>query len=220
MFKKAQQVVVPVLAVDVVEHGAGRVAGIGRVHPASGQPPEQKAVDRAEGELAALGRGARTRHLVEQPGELGRREVGVDHEPGARAHHGLVAVRHQPRAAIGGAPVLPDDGAMHRPARGPLPQHDGLALVGDADRGDRGGVQPGPGERLAADVLRVPPDGLGIVLDPAVLRIVLLELALGAGDRLARPVEHDRPSAGGALIDRQDVFGHPRPSPTGKCRRP
>ena len=37
----------------------------------------------------------------------------------------------------GGAPVLPHDGPVQRAAGAPVPHHRGLALVGDADRGDR-----------------------------------------------------------------------------------
>ena len=56
MPKQREQLVVPVLAVDVEEQGARGVGRVGRVHRAAGQAPEQEAVDRAEGELAALGR--------------------------------------------------------------------------------------------------------------------------------------------------------------------
>ena len=40
------------------------------------------------------------------------------------------------RADVGGAAVLPDDGAVHGRAGGAVPHHGGLALVGDADGGD------------------------------------------------------------------------------------
>ena len=42
----------------------------------------------------------------------------------------------QLRADVGGAAVLPDDGAVHGLPGGAVPDHGGLALVGDADRGD------------------------------------------------------------------------------------
>ena len=42
----------------------------------------------------------------------------------------------QSGADVGGAAVLPDDGAVHGLAGGAVPHHGGLALVGDADRGD------------------------------------------------------------------------------------
>ena len=101
---------------------------------AAGQAPEQEAVDGAEGELAALGGGARARRVVEQPGDLGGGEIGVDDEAGRRRDRGSCALGLQPRATLGGAPVLPDDRVGDRLAGLALPDDRGLALVGDADR--------------------------------------------------------------------------------------
>ena len=55
MRKSREQVLVPVLAVDVEEHGARCVGRVGGVDRAAGQAPEQEPVDRAERQLAALG---------------------------------------------------------------------------------------------------------------------------------------------------------------------
>ena len=217
--EQAQQVGVPVLAVDVVQHGARGVARVGGVHFAPGQPPQQKRIDRAECQLAAFRRLARARDLVQQPGELGGREVGVDQEAGALPHQGVVTCGAELAAALGGPPVLPDDRAVHRLAGRPLPQHHGLTLVGDAECGDPLRLEPGFGERLATDRERVPPDGLRVMLHPARARVVLLELALALRDRRARAVEHDRARAGGALIDRQDVMGSGH-APSPRCGDP
>ena len=53
-------------------------------------------------------------------------------------------------ADVGGAAVLPDDGAVHGLAGGAVPHHGGLALVGDADRGDVLRLQAGFLQRVAA----------------------------------------------------------------------
>ena len=205
MPSSAQQVVVPVLAVDVVEHGARRIGRIGGVDPAFGQPPEQKAVDGAEGQLAALGGGSGTFDLVQQPGELGGREIGVDQQAGPRLDQLAVATLAQLPAALGGAPVLPDDRPVDRLARGPVPEDDGLALVGDADGGDGAGGEACLGQGFAGDREGIPPDDLGVMLDPAGTWIVLLELALAGGDRPTVPIEDQSAGAGGALVERQDV---------------
>ena len=211
--QEPEQLVVPVLAMDVVEHRARGVARVGGMHLAAGETPEQERIDGAERQLAALGRLPRARDLVEQPGELGRGEVRIDHQAGARPHQGIVAGGAERAAALGGAPVLPHDRAVHRLTARPLPQHHGLALVGDTERGDVCGLQPRLGQRFATDRDRVLPDGLGIMLDPAGAWVVLRELALALRDRRARPIEHDGARAGGALIDRQDVtrWGHAPP---------
>src|SRR5205085_11090626 len=94
---------------------------------------------------------------------------------------------------------------------GALPQHRRLALVGDADRRDRA---LGGRDGLATGCDDALPDFLWIVLDPARLRVNLAQLA--ARDMVDRPrrIEQDRPGAGGALIDRQNVIeGRHNPGP-------
>jgi hypothetical protein len=66
--------------VDVVEQRARGVGGVGGMHLAAGQPPEQEAVDGAEGEFAPFGAGAGALHLVEQPGDLGAGEIGIEQQ--------------------------------------------------------------------------------------------------------------------------------------------
>ena len=94
--------------------------------------------------------------------------------------------RRQVIAVPCGAAVLPDDGVVHRLAGRAIPHHRRLALVGDADAGQRRGVELGLGERAAADLDRRAPDLLGIVLDPARLGEDLRQLLLRRRDRLAR----------------------------------
>jgi len=81
-----------------------------------------------------------------------------------------------------------------------IPQHRRLALVGDPDRGNVAGLkfrflQCGFGRRQ----LRCP-NFFGIVLHPAGLRIMLLELLLRDGVNLAIVIEDDAATAGRALI--------------------
>jgi hypothetical protein len=67
---------------------------------------------------------------------------------------------------------------MHGLPRGAVPDDRGLALVGDADRGDVFRLQPGLFQRLAANRDRRGPDVLGLVLDPARGREMLREFLL------------------------------------------
>ena len=106
-------------------------------------------------------------------------------------------------AAGGGAAVLPDERAMQRLARRRVPADDGLALVGDADRLELAGLQARVVERLAGDRVRDVPDLRRVVLDPAGLREVLRELAVGAADALPLQVEHQAGRAGRPLVDRE-----------------
>ena len=69
-----------------------------------------------------------------------------------------------------------------RPAGATVPHDDGLALVGDADRGDRFGRASATAARpsVAGDGL---PDLVGVVFDPAGLGEVLGELAVRRAER-------------------------------------
>ena len=74
---------------------------VGDVRAAAGELPDEPGVDRAEGELAALGALARAGDVVEQPADLGAAEVGIDHQPGALAHQAFGAHLSSARAHCG-----------------------------------------------------------------------------------------------------------------------
>jgi hypothetical protein len=85
-----------------------------------------------------------------------------------------------------------------------IPDADGLALVGDADRLQVALADRRVLERLGRDLTRRLPDLGGVVLDPAGLGEVLLELAIGAAGELRLAVEDQAGRAGRALVDRED----------------
>ena len=149
--QELQQLVVPVAGADVEQQRARRVGGVGGVHLAAGQPPQQKAVDRAEQRARRARPRARAGDVVEHPGDLGGGEIRIEQQAGLGRDRRLVALGLQLRADVGGAAVLPDDGAVDRPAGGAVPDDRGLALVGDADGGDvLGRCTPACCHRLAA----------------------------------------------------------------------
>ena len=118
---------------QIHQQRAARVGRVGHVH--ARQVPGQPAVDRARRQLAGLGARARARQLVEQPRELGAREVRRERQARLRAEAVDRAERRDP---LGAARVLPHDRVGERAPALALPQHDRLALVGDADRRDVG----------------------------------------------------------------------------------
>src|SRR5690242_13939775 len=95
-----------------------------------------------------------------------------------------------------GAAILPDNRVVNRLAGGALPDHRGLALIGDADPGDVAGREPGFGECLAHGVDHRAPNLLRVMLDFAGRRIDLAQLALRDGKRRQRRVIHDRARRG------------------------
>ena len=68
--------------IDIEQQRARGIGGVGCVHLAAGQPPEQKTVDGAESEPAGLGERARAFHMLEQPGDLGGGEIGIEQQAG------------------------------------------------------------------------------------------------------------------------------------------
>jgi hypothetical protein len=187
---------VPLEPTDVEEHRPRGVGVVGRVAP--GELEEQPGVDRAEDRPPdALG-------VAQQPLDLRPGEVGVEDEAGALAHERLVAGRAQLLAALGRAPVLPDERPVNRLPGGGVPGDHRLALVGDADRVELAALDARCGDRLRRDSAGDVPDFGGVVLDPTRPREVLLELGVGAAGNPPLAVEDQAGRPGRALVDRED----------------
>jgi hypothetical protein len=157
------------------------------VHRTAREAKEQKALDRSEAELPALGATARAGEVSEQPGELGGAEIGVEEEAGLVPDHGLEPRSPQALAVGRRAAVLPDDGVREQPPAVPLPEEGRLPLIADPDRGDLAPADAVLGEHPTGGPDLGLPEKLRIVLDPAGLRIDLWMLLLGhAGGPHAR----------------------------------
>ena len=197
---------------DVEQQRARGIAGIGRMHAAVGQLPDQPGIDGAERQFAVARALPGPRHVVQQPLQLGGGKIRIQHQSGLALDQRLMSLPAQLVAALGRTAVLPDDGAGHGLAGDAVPQHRGLALVGDADRDggraritvahQRGGRprQAGPGHGQ----LRLP-DVLGVVLDPARTGEQLGELLLGDGDDLPGMIDQQGARTGRALVQRKDI---------------
>ena len=174
--EEVEELRVPAQGAQVHEQRAAGVGRIGDVGLPAGEPPGEEGVDGPEGDLPLRGPAADPLLVVEEPAELGGREVGVEHEPGALADPGLAAGVLEPLALRRGAAVLPDDGPGERGVAAPAPERHRLPLVGDAHRGHVAPGDAGAGERPAQRGDGRVPDLLEVVLDPARLREVLGEL--------------------------------------------
>ena len=209
--EQSQQFLVPVLCVQVEQHGARGIAHIGGMHPRATltacELPQQPTVHRAKRQIALPCQGARARHMVEQPFEFGARKIRVDHQPGFVPHQLLQAARAKFGAQCFSAPVLPHDGVVQRLPRVPVPQHGGFTLVGDAYGRDVFRTQPSLRQSILGCGELAGPNLIGIMLHPAGLRKNLPELALCRGHRATLEVEHDGAGTGGALVQGEQVSG-------------
>jgi len=190
--------------VDIKKQRARGVAGVGQVAFATGQVPDQPGIDRAESQFPGLGFGAGARHVIQQPGQLGAGEIRVQHQSGLLPEGRFMPPGPEQVALAGGAPVLPDDGMVDRPAAGAVPDHGSFALVGDADRGDIGGGQAGPGNRLHRHSQLRGPDLVGVVLHQTRCGKELAELLLGQATDISVMVEHQGTGTGRSLVKGKD----------------
>ncbi len=143
--------------------------------------------------------------MVQNPLHFGAGKVGVDEQAG-----GLLDVIPQPRrlqalALRSGAAALPDNGVAHRNARGSIPSHGGLPLVGDADGRNIPRRGPGALHRLAHGVEGGLQNLYRVVLHIARLGVNLPELLLAHSRDAAKGVEQHRPGTGGTLVNGENV---------------
>ena len=98
-----------------------------------------------------------------------------------------------------GALVLPDEGWRGRSAGGLVEGHHGLALIGDADRGDLAGIESAG--HLAQGLGDEAPDLFGVVLDESRRWIGLAKLAVGDVDHAGLGIEDESSDPRGTGID-------------------
>ena len=80
-----EQFVVPGAGVEVEQHGARGVAGIGDMQRAAGEIPQQPGVNGAEGQFAPPGALPGAGHVIQNPAQLAAGEIGVNDQAGLAA---------------------------------------------------------------------------------------------------------------------------------------
>ena len=192
-----------------------RAAGIGPVAAklrAARERPDHPGIDGAQTQLACR-RGLGSRGNVrENPSHLARRIVGREYQTRRVAHQlGHTLARGQLVAQLTGAGALPHHGVAQRLARRAPPGNGGLALVGDADAGDVGRIDPGllhhgtrHGQNIGGNLGRIMAHPAGLVDNLAVR-------AIGTMNQMAALVHQQRLGALRGLIDSDDVAAHGHP---------
>ncbi len=190
---------------DVEQHGPRGVGVVGDVHLAAGEFPDQPGIDGAEHQLAFAGALAAAFNVVQDPLDLGTGEVRVNHQTCGVLDVLLKTVALELLADLGAAAALPDDGVVDRAAGVAFPDYRGFTLVGDADGCNLVVVQIGLRQCLGHARRLSGEDFHRVVFDPACLRVMLDEFALGSAHHVGVAVEDDGARAGGALVKSNDV---------------
>ena len=108
----------------------------------------------------------------------------------------------------GGAPALPNDGVVNRPAGFPVPQHRGFPLIGDADGCDIPGWNICFCQHFHHHGILRGPDLHSVVLYPALPGILLRKFLLRHSNNILPAVKQNGAGAGGSLIQRQKIGAH------------
>ena len=149
------------------------------------------------------------RNVREDPSHLARRIVGREHQTRCVTHQLCHAfARRKLVTQLAGAGTLPHHGVAQRFARRAVPGNGGLALVGDANTGNVGRIDPGllhhgtrHGQHVGGDLDRIMAHPAGII-DNLAMR------AVGTMNQMAALVHQQRLRALRGLIDSDDVFAH------------
>jgi hypothetical protein len=179
---------------DVIEHGARGIGGVGHMGSTTGQLPDQKAIHRAKQQFPPPRFVARALDMVQNPFQLGAREIGIGQQAGPFDDNLIIARFAQAAAKIGGATVLPDNRIVDRLPGRSVPNQCGFALIGDADCDDVIWPKARLFNRCTACARGGRPQIGRVMLDPAGIGEMLRELFLRCGDDPHRTVKNDRPA--------------------------
>src|SRR5690606_26293432 len=203
--QQIQELIIPLVRVDVVEKCTRGVRYIRHVEPAARHFPDEPRIDCPEGQLALLGPFARALHVIQDPLNLGTGEVSIDHELGFLPDEVLMARISEAITVARRSSVLPHDGIVDGFARSAIPDERRLTLIGDADARYVVYRHARPRNRLRRYGGLRRPDLARIMFHPAGPREDLLKLELRHGKDLPGMIEEDGARARGALVKGEDT---------------
>ena len=168
---------------------------------------KQPGIDRAEAQLAVFRHPLPVGEPIEEPSDLGRREIGIEHQACRLPDVALVSRVGQLAARFGSAAALPHDGVRHGSAGLTIPNDGRLPLIRNADAGDAGEVEPCALHRRTGRGDRRVGNGVRVMFHPTRFGIALFEIDLRRRYRLSVTVEDDGARARRSLVQGEDVCG-------------
>jgi hypothetical protein len=206
--QQLEQLIVPLEGVDVEQQRPAGVADVGDVALAPRQTPDQERIDRPEENLAPRGTLADTVERIQQVLNLRAGKIRVHHEACLLPEERLVSRRLQAIADRRGDAALPHNRIRDGLAGRLLPQHGGLALIGDTNGRYILGADAGLRDRVLCRLQLRGPNRFGIVLDVSGPGKNLRKFLLRRCDGGAAAIEHDGAAGGGALVKGEHEFAH------------
>src|ERR1700751_42736 len=136
---------------DVYEHRSGGIAFIRYMNSSFGEIPNQPGIDVTKSKFAAFGSLTDTGNILQDPGDLCTREIGVDHQARLFCNYRFHPLCSHFVTHRGGTTILPNDCVINRFTRFAVPHKRSLALVRDANPRDIAWLNLREAEGLRSD---------------------------------------------------------------------
>ena len=149
--QSVQYFITPFQLVDIKHHGPGRIRVVCRMNLTSGQVPDQPGIHRTEKKLSFFRLLTGSRHIIQNPFQLGSGEIGIRNEPGVLPDIFTEALRFQYIDDRRRSPALPYDGVIYRLSGIFIPHNGRLTLICDTDSRNVRGGRADAAHRLRGD---------------------------------------------------------------------
>ena len=131
--EQSQQLFVPITFVDIEQHRAAGVAGIGGMHAAFRQLPQQPRIHSPERQLSFARPLLCALDVLQNPLQFGGRKVRIQNESRFPANHPIGLLPAKLVTDVSGAAILPNDRIADRIPCPSIPDNRCLTLIRNSD---------------------------------------------------------------------------------------
>ena len=170
------------------------------------QFPNQPGINSTKEQFALFSSFLRTFYMVQNPANLGSREVSVNNQTSLFVEFFYVALAFQLFSQRSSLARLPNDSIIDRKSRILIPDDSCFTLVGDPDGFYLVRFYSTFDEGTGDNGLHRVPNFIGIVLNPSSLRENLSKFFLTGANFFSFFVKDDGAGTSSSLVDSHDVF--------------
>ena len=178
------------------------------MHRSLRQFPDQPGLNRSEKEFPTFRLFSCTLYIVQNPFYFGRRKIGIDHETCLLTEFLCESLFLEGVAVLGSSAALPDDCMINGISGILIPYNCRFSLIGNSDRRNIRSLRTDHIHGFHRYAKHTRPDFIRIMLHPARLRKVLMELALCYTAHFTFFIKQDAPVAGCPRVQCHYVFLH------------